>query len=452
MMRNINVGDKNRSNVIWQIRRPFSAAAVICLGLICGLPTSNAMAEITRHCDAEVKIVERGTPHVAIYNFTVHKTVDRSKAYANELRRNLKRHIVSCLRDHWHIRDSGAVPRDCLDDDAVRRDFINYPFNNLNEDIIQAVCPELRPGADDVTKHIDMMLTITGERGCNISNFSIAENVAIACPHAEVTLERIENEAQPAGSGGGSSAAQEQPVIGDGGGSGCVGAGCGGSEPATEDEQPSALPNITISEFSLNPATPTKGQPVQVRIGIYNNGAAAAGPYRVEWYPGENYPEPGCSWDVSGNNASGGKILNCTYAGYPSRYGQIRTKVVADPGGQVNELNEGDNTQFMQVRVLGSQTDAEAEPAAEEHPADDGLPATASYNLLPIMRLPGNDLRMIEMSSPNWMLCRQACTDDTRCKAYTYRAPNANSGPICLLKSGVGMRIPDPCCQSGVKR
>jgi hypothetical protein len=156
---------------------------------------------------------------------------------------------------------------------------------------------------------------------------------------------------------------------------------------------------------------------------------------------------------------NGGKALNCTYDGYPSRYGSIRTKVVVDSDGQVDELNEGDNTRFIQVRVLEGQAIVEAEqpavdgvPAEEEQPADDSLPATASYTLLPFIRLPGNDLRLIEMSSPNWMLCRQACTDDERCKAYTYRAPNANSGPICLLKSGVGMQIPGTCCQSGIKQ
>ncbi len=242
--------------------------------------------------------------------------------------------------------------------------------------------------------------------------------------------------------------------------------GTSGGGSSTEAEQPSqstgqsqGTPNIVINNFSLSPSTPVKGEPVEVRIGVYNNGNARAGSYKVEWYPGENYPEPACSWNVSGNNVNGGRTLNCTYAGYPSRYGSIRAKVVADSDGQVDELNEGDNTRFMQVRVVESQASAEAEepadsglPAEAEESTDDGLPATASYRLLPVMRLPGNDLRLIEMSSPNWMLCRQACTDDEQCRAFTYRAPNASSGPICLLKSGVGMRIPDPCCQSGVKQ
>lgn len=114
---------------------------------------------------------------------------------------------------------------------------------------------------------------------------------------------------------------------------------------------PPSLPNIIVSEFSLTPATPVRGQPVQVRIGVYNAGTAPAGPYIVEWYAGENYPEPACSWSVSGNNARGGRILNCTYSGYPSHYARIRTKVEVDTRGQVTESHDDDNTRLMQIRV-----------------------------------------------------------------------------------------------------
>lgn len=125
------------------------------------------------------------------------------------------------------------------------------------------------------------------------------------------------------------------------------------TEPETDREPgtSSSLPNIIVSEFSLTPSTPVRGQPVQVRIGVYNNGTAPAGPYKVEWYPGENYPQPACTWDVSGNNARGGRILSCTYPGYPSWYPSIRTKVVVDPGANVAESDEADNVRHMQIRV-----------------------------------------------------------------------------------------------------
>ncbi len=95
--------------------------------------------------------------------------------------------------------------------------------------------------------------------------------------------------------------------------------------------------------------------------------------------------------------------------------------------------------------------DGGGDERADPSPSDDP-PASASYTLLPMIRLPGNDLRLIELSAPNWLLCRLACTDDATCGAYTYRAPNAGSGPLCLLKRRAGVPIPDPCCQSGIKR
>jgi len=41
----------------------------------------------------------------------------------------------------------------------------------------------------------------------------------------------------------------------------------------------SGQPDLYISEFSFNPTTPTQGQAVEVRIGVYNQGnAAVSGP------------------------------------------------------------------------------------------------------------------------------------------------------------------------------
>jgi hypothetical protein len=114
---------------------------------------------------------------------------------------------------------------------------------------------------------------------------------------------------------------------------------------------PVPKPNLFISEMSLNPPVPVQGQPVQVRIGVYNNGDTTAGPSRVHWWPGENYSSPGCGWNVGPLVKNGGRILTCTYSGYPSWYGSIRTKATADVLGAVNEKNEGDNTRLMKIQV-----------------------------------------------------------------------------------------------------
>jgi hypothetical protein len=120
-----------------------------------------------------------------------------------------------------------------------------------------------------------------------------------------------------------------------------VGGGGGGGQP-----------DLYVSEFSLDPSTPVQGQPVSVRVGVYNQGtAAASGSFHIEWYPGENYPSPACTWDLDGLVASGGRILTCTYAGYPSPYGSINTKVVVDSYNTIAESNEGNNTYLQPISV-----------------------------------------------------------------------------------------------------
>lgn len=117
----------------------------------------------------------------------------------------------------------------------------------------------------------------------------------------------------------------------------------------------SAEPNLVVSEFSLDPATPVQGAPVDVRVGVYNTGDQRAGPYRVEWWPGENYASgPACHWLVAGTNPRGGRILTCTYEGYPSAYAQINTRVVVDSLNTVAETNEGDNDRRYRIRVAGT--------------------------------------------------------------------------------------------------
>jgi hypothetical protein len=111
-------------------------------------------------------------------------------------------------------------------------------------------------------------------------------------------------------------------------------------------------PDLYVSTFSLDPATPIQGRTVNVRVGVYNQGTAAAyGSFHIEWYAGENYPSPACTWDLDGMVAHGGRILMCTYPGYPSWYGSINTKVVVDSYNVVSESNESNNTYLQTISV-----------------------------------------------------------------------------------------------------
>jgi hypothetical protein len=112
----------------------------------------------------------------------------------------------------------------------------------------------------------------------------------------------------------------------------------------TEAPAVEAKPDLVITSLQFNPYPPVKNAGVTVTVQTMNKGGAASGPYTVYWYPGENYPAPGCTWDVDGSNAGGGRVLTCLYPGYPSAYSGIVTKAVIDPADTVHEINEGNNT------------------------------------------------------------------------------------------------------------
>jgi len=127
------------------------------------------------------------------------------------------------------------------------------------------------------------------------------------------------------------------------------GSSSGGSAPGSGSSGGS--PDLFVSEFSMTPETPTQGSPVTVRIGVYNKGTSASGPFKVQWWPGENYQAPAYSWNVDGLVARGGRILTYTYSGYPSWYSNIKTKTVVDPAGAVAESDENNNVYKKTISV-----------------------------------------------------------------------------------------------------
>ena len=137
-------------------------------------------------------------------------------------------------------------------------------------------------------------------------------------------------------------------------------------------------PDLYVSEFALDPATPVQGQPVSVRVGVYNRGTAAvSGSFHIAWFAGENYPSPACGWDLDGLVASGGRILTCTYAGYPSWYGAINTKVVVDTSNAISESDE-------------STTSTRAASAWRNRRAELSLPPNSEVNGCPLYSTKGS--------------------------------------------------------------
>ena len=65
---------------------------------------------------------------------------------------------------------------------------------------------------------------------------------------------------------------------------------------------------------------------------------------------------------------------------------------------------------------------------------------------------PGADYHSFRLSSPDPMVCQDACNRDPKCQSFTYVRPGVQ-GPqaVCWLKSGVPAPIPHNCCISGLK-
>jgi hypothetical protein len=115
--------------------------------------------------------------------------------------------------------------------------------------------------------------------------------------------------------------------------------------------QGDSLPDLFVSEYSLEPSPPSRQSVVDVRVGVYNQGGAASGPFTVQWWPGEDYPKPGCTWRVEGLVPNGGRILNCSGYVYPSWYGRINTVVYVDSDREVQEVSTRNNKLYRETQV-----------------------------------------------------------------------------------------------------
>jgi hypothetical protein len=115
-----------------------------------------------------------------------------------------------------------------------------------------------------------------------------------------------------------------------------------------EDDEP----DLVVEEITFDPYPPTKNDPVVVRVKARNNGGSTEETFTIQWWPGENYPNPAKSWNINGGLDSGEAVtVSYTYAGYPSTYGSINTKAVIDTGDTVDESIEGNNTFLRNIKV-----------------------------------------------------------------------------------------------------
>jgi len=120
----------------------------------------------------------------------------------------------------------------------------------------------------------------------------------------------------------------------------------------TNTEPPPVVgePDLVASAIQWSgPAHKNQALPIQVQV--TNSGNAAAGQFAVVWL--SNQDEPGCDWGVSGLAAGKSKILECTftYTYKPASTSTFWVTLEVDTGGNVDESNEGNNSQSSQITV-----------------------------------------------------------------------------------------------------
>ncbi|TKJ29783.1 MAG: hypothetical protein CEE40_07435 [Chloroflexi bacterium B3_Chlor] len=117
-------------------------------------------------------------------------------------------------------------------------------------------------------------------------------------------------------------------------------------EPEPTDT-PVLLPDLVLSALLVTPSDPAWGGSVQVRFDVGNLGNAPSGPYKIVWRYG-----PG-DFDVIEDNkpslppGSGGTV-NWTL---PEIYASYNTVAAVDPFNEVEESNEGNNSEQFMVNV-----------------------------------------------------------------------------------------------------
>ena len=110
--------------------------------------------------------------------------------------------------------------------------------------------------------------------------------------------------------------------------------------------------DLSVSDWRFTPDPPVQNQATRIDFTVENKGSKAAENFTIQWWAGVNAPQPAKTWTNVTLAAGERKKFTYNYAGYPSWYGQLQTKVVVDPGKQVNDANRSNNEKVLTIRVL----------------------------------------------------------------------------------------------------
>lgn len=122
----------------------------------------------------------------------------------------------------------------------------------------------------------------------------------------------------------------------------------GGEEEEEEEEPaPAAKPDLVASGMQVWPNPATKGEPIDVMVRVTNQGDAASGNFSVQWWA--TWAVVGCNWSVPSMAPGETRDLECSYT--YSGWANYAIKEWVDPGGLVDESNEGNNTREATLQV-----------------------------------------------------------------------------------------------------
>lgn len=168
----------------WKQALPLTMATAVIL--VFAFQSAEAR-EYRRSCRASLEVRAAGTNTVReSYQWRVHNTVSHYYQ-VNDARREARRAIVTCMRNHWDARDADGAPYACQSQGSL--EFRDYPFSNLAERLRDDLCAV----SDEIRQQVDLVLFIDGERGCVVdggninpaTRVDIASDYRVNCPIPE---------------------------------------------------------------------------------------------------------------------------------------------------------------------------------------------------------------------------------------------------------------------------
>ncbi len=108
------------------------------------------------------------------------------------------------------------------------------------------------------------------------------------------------------------------------------------------------LPDLYISEITIQPAERVQGSVLLVRVRIHNDLGPISTGFNVKWISGE--PSGGCDWRVTSLGSGAWQWKQCEYI-YTGR-GHFNTRAIVDVDGDIDEENEDNNEAWLEIDVL----------------------------------------------------------------------------------------------------